>query len=229
MAEEVEYKTKRLVDILTELQNIEDELIEGEGELTPEIEEKLAITQEELGNKLDSYSDAIGMLDSIATFNRKEAERLVKRSKALERQIEWLKYSVLNAVKQFGVEGRFKTNKHSFSIRTTKAVEVDPVAFDGLRKTFEENWNAGYSIGYGIEDFDKQPIKLNFKVWGYSNDFTDNASSALLKAQEELSKNTLLTMTIDVEPVKSLVDKKNEDAYIPEYVRIITNESLNIK
>ena len=47
-----------IYNITTELEDIFLELEENEGELTPELEKRLAITQESLKSKLDSYLKA---------------------------------------------------------------------------------------------------------------------------------------------------------------------------
>lgn len=52
-----------IYNITAELEDIFIELEENGGELTPELEERLAITQESLTSKLDSYRKAYTVLN----------------------------------------------------------------------------------------------------------------------------------------------------------------------
>lgn len=55
---------KSLFTIQSEIYQILDEIYENDGEITPELEEKLVISQEELAAKGKSYLDIIKDLDS---------------------------------------------------------------------------------------------------------------------------------------------------------------------
>lgn len=57
---------KSLYQIDAELQRIVDEIIDAGGEITPELEEQLAITQDNLNEKLDNYRKLFTMIESRA-------------------------------------------------------------------------------------------------------------------------------------------------------------------
>lgn len=110
---------------LTETQRaIEDALYESGGELTPEIEEALAVTKESLPAKIDGYNTVLRKLGYMADNCKAEIERLTKLKRTAENAQKSLKKHVLDAMNVFGydmLEGRTcKMSKGS-----TKSLEVD--------------------------------------------------------------------------------------------------------
>lgn len=65
-----------IYNITAELEDIFLELEENGGELTPELEERLAITQDNLKEKLNNYRKAYTMLNLDAESCKKEEQRL---------------------------------------------------------------------------------------------------------------------------------------------------------
>ena len=55
---------KSLNDILEDYQNLENELINNNGELSEELEKKLNLHEKELGEKLDGYEHFVRYLKS---------------------------------------------------------------------------------------------------------------------------------------------------------------------
>lgn len=62
-----------IYNITTELEDIFLELEENGGELTPELEERLAITQDNLKSKLDGYRKAYTMFNLEAESCKKKS------------------------------------------------------------------------------------------------------------------------------------------------------------
>lgn len=95
-----------IYNITTELEDIFLELEENGGELTPELEERLTIIQENLKSKLDSYRKAYTMLNLEAESCKKEEQRLAVIRKTKENNANRLKGVMLDAVIAYGDLGK---------------------------------------------------------------------------------------------------------------------------
>lgn len=119
-----------IYNITTELEDIFLELEENGGELTPEFEERLAITQESLKSKLDSYRKAYTMFNLEAESCKKEEQRLAVLRKTKENTAERLKGIMLDAVITYGNLGK-SGNKvinlvdSKLYTKNSKCVEID--------------------------------------------------------------------------------------------------------
>ena len=79
---------------------------ELDGELTPELEAQLEITQEELERKAMGYTAMIRKLETDMAYAQAEAERVAAYIKRKSKQIELLKGNLLNALIIFGKEDK---------------------------------------------------------------------------------------------------------------------------
>lgn len=119
-----------IYNITSELEDIFLELEENGGELTPELEERLAITQENLRSKLDGYRKAYTMLNLEAESCKKEEQRLAVIRKTKENNAERLKGVMLDAVVAYGDLGK-SGNKvinlvdSKLYTKNSKCVEID--------------------------------------------------------------------------------------------------------
>ena len=95
-----------IYNITTELEDIFLELEENGSELTPELEERLAITQDNLKEKLNNYRKAYTMLNLDAESCKKEEQRLAVLRKTKENNAERLKGIMLDAVIAYGDLGK---------------------------------------------------------------------------------------------------------------------------
>lgn len=119
-----------IFDIKQDFIDIFNELEDNGGELTPELEEKLQVTQETFKDKIKSYSNVIKMLETDIKSIKEEKNRLNDLQKSKENTIERLKNIVVSAIEEFGDTNRsgnkfidYGTGK--ISIRNTQAVEVE--------------------------------------------------------------------------------------------------------
>lgn len=119
-----------IFDIKQDFINIFNELEDNGGELTPELEEKLQVTQETFKDKIKSYSNVIKMLETDIKSIKEEKNRLNDLQKSKENTIERLKNIVVSAIEEFGDTNKsgnkfvdYGTGK--ISIRNTQAVEVE--------------------------------------------------------------------------------------------------------
>lgn len=119
-----------IFNIKQELLDIFNEIEENEGELTPELEEQLNITQEEFKNKIKSYSDIVKMLENDIIDIKAEKARLNDLQKSKEKTIESLKKIMIDAIELFGDTTKFGGKFVDYgtgkvSIRNTQTIEVE--------------------------------------------------------------------------------------------------------
>lgn len=124
---------KSLYEIQAEYAELIAQLLDADGELTPEMEMALLINQEELQNKAEAYALRILEFNGMASMIKMEAERLQKRATQLERTSDHLKSIIDAAMKQFNVD-KIKTDKVTLSYRKSKSVEVPEGFADNILK-----------------------------------------------------------------------------------------------
>lgn len=130
-----------LFAIESRYQAIIEELENNGGELTDELAEELAITEQDLTNKLDSYRKAMQILEGEQDTIKVEIERLRGISKTKDNTIKRLKTSALDAVLRFGDVGK-SGNKTivlpdcKFFTVNTKSVQLDENKINLLGEIF---------------------------------------------------------------------------------------------
>ena len=106
-----------------------DELEENGGELTPELEAQLAITEESFKSKVEDYTKVIHHYQDDLAAIKAETERLKRLKESKEKIIDRLKNVILEAIDKFGETNKngvkfidFGTGK--VSTRNTQAVQL---------------------------------------------------------------------------------------------------------
>ena len=112
-------KNKTLNDILNSYQIVEKQLIENDGELTEDIEEKLFINDLDLSEKLNGYEKFVRYLKHQTEYLKSMEEHYAKRRKTIENSITRCKHSMVNAMKLTNNEN-IKTEEFNFSINTSR-------------------------------------------------------------------------------------------------------------
>jgi hypothetical protein len=129
-----------------------EELIDNGGELTPELSEALAITEEQLQNKSVAYSFVIKQIDSEVDIIDAEIKRLQAMKKTRENASERLKANIKHAMELFNID-EIKTPLVKINFRKSEAVEVDDV----------NQLPAPYKVVKVTEQADKVAIKEAIK------------------------------------------------------------------
>jgi len=116
-----------------------EQLIDNDGELTPELSEQLAITEEQLQNKSVAYSFVIKQMDADVEIIEAEIKRLQNLKKQREKASEYLKERIKHAMDTFQIE-EIKTPLVKINFRKSETVEVEdvnalPVAFKVVKVT----------------------------------------------------------------------------------------------
>ena len=119
--------TPTLYNISTELSAILAAIEEAGGEITPEIEEALAISEGQFTTKSEEYGHAILNLEAMAAAAKAEKERLANLQKFYDTTVERLRTAMIAAMKATGKE-KVETPTMRLSLRHTTATEVDDIA-----------------------------------------------------------------------------------------------------
>lgn len=121
-----------LYDITTQQRLLIEEIESTEGELTPEIEQQLCITKEQLEQKSIAYLSVIANKEGFNDLIGNEIKRLQALKKRNDNIVDRLKENLLNAVKTFG---EYQVGTHTFTTRKSSSVEVEDV--NSLPKEFK--------------------------------------------------------------------------------------------
>lgn len=135
-----------IFDIQQELIAIFDELEENGGELTPELEAKLAITEDEFKDKVESYTNVIKSLNHDIDLIKCEQNRLKNIANSKQKTIDKLSNIILNAITLFGEEKKNGVKYLDYgtgivSTRKSESVEVDTKWLDSLTDALYSNIN----------------------------------------------------------------------------------------
>lgn len=138
-----------IYDISRELEDIFLELDENGGELTPELEERLKINQQNLNDKLDNYRKAYTALNLEADNCKKEEQRIAALRKAKQNNADRLKKVMLDAVINYGDCGKsgnkvINLTDSKLYTRNSNCVEIDEyicnIFVDLVFNQLEELW-----------------------------------------------------------------------------------------
>lgn len=194
-----------IYEISQELLAIFAEVEENEGELTPELEEKLNITQDNLKDKLKSYSDFVKSLQGDILLIKKEKDRLNALQKSKEATIQRLEKVMLEAVELFGAETKsggkyidFGTGK--VSVRNSQVLEVDDEDIDHFVNRYISglNW-------YEMQNQLDRGIIESDNLLRYANQFEeDDEMRDLNFSIDDVNKiNAVIDLKV---PIQTLMD-----------------------
>ena len=113
-----------LYTIETEYQQMLQIIEEADGEVTPEMEESLAINEKQLQSKSIAYVEYIGSREAVNDRIDAEVKRLNQMKKVNNNLIDRLKSNLLDAVKIFG---DYEVGLTKFGTRKSSSVQVDDV------------------------------------------------------------------------------------------------------
>lgn len=119
-----------LYSIEQNLNKIFNDIEELNGEITPELEEELAITQEDFTNKIENYVHKITMLEGEIASIKVEQDRLKDLKTSKERTIIRLKSAIADAIVKFGDTSKSGSKFIDYgigkvSLRKSKSIEYN--------------------------------------------------------------------------------------------------------
>ena len=113
-----------LYQIEQEYMILADEIINNEGELTPELEDRLMINQDQLEAKGKGYGYIIKDIESEIDVIDVELKRLAALKKQRTNAVDKLKTSLSQAMQLFDIS-ELKTPTLKINFRKSESVEVD--------------------------------------------------------------------------------------------------------
>src|SRR5690606_721116 len=113
-----------LFEITAEQKNLINEIERLEGEITPELEEQLAITENQLQQKSIAYLEVIRKKEAFNGLIDNEVKRLQQMKKVNNNLIDRLNDNLLMAVKTFG---NYTVGTQKFGTRKSSQVIVEDV------------------------------------------------------------------------------------------------------
>lgn len=163
---------KALYTIEQEYIELAEQIEQAEGELTPELETALAITEGELQTKAVGYGFIIKEAEGNIAIIDAEIKRLTALKKSEQSKVDRLKDSISKAMQLFGIF-KVETPLLKLSFRTSKRVIGSPLVdlpdelvtivpeqrkpnLTAIKATIE----GGFEVdGYTIEEFQNLQIK----------------------------------------------------------------------
>lgn len=112
-----------LFRISQEQQLLNEMLFEADGELTPELEEALAINEQNLTIKAEGYITSMSMFAASAEAAKNEVRRLQAFIKRSENAQERMKTALAGALDTFGIE-KLEVGTHRLSFRKSEGVVI---------------------------------------------------------------------------------------------------------
>lgn len=133
----MQLQTKSMYHIRAEHLGLLKEIEEAEGELTPEMEQALALTAEEFEDKAVSYGFVVKSFEDVEEVLDKEIKRLTALKQKATKRAETFKARLDEAMRQFGFE-KIQTPSLTLSYRKSSPVE--------LAEDFEDKFLENVSI-----------------------------------------------------------------------------------
>lgn len=239
-----------LFEISNDFRMLLDNIEECDGEITPEIEEALTITEENGKKKIDDYVKAIKAVESDIEACKLEKKRIAEVQERKQRLLDKLKSVVTNYVSEFGnttkTGGRYiDCPTYKVSVRNSDSCEIDNefiekcntcvtsmierLAYNNIFGRDLDYKALAYNtikeeLGYEISDeiFKLIKVSINFEV--DADQLFDSDNENLLKAYSEAD-------AVDFNLSSSKTDCKNaikSGTFVP-FATLSVNKSLNIK
>lgn len=215
-----------IYQISQELLSLFDEIEANGGEITPEQEQELAITQDALKDKVKSYVGVIQHYkDDLAAIKAEEA-RLKALKDSRQKIIDRLSTVIIKAVEDFGDSNKsgnkfieYPTGK--VSIRRTEAVELDDNVIEHIVKALNvcvnnEIYNNQIDV---IDRIDKDILTDKIATMPHK------LGEVLIEHGYNVTDGDLEHITLDVNCQIKLSDILDGSAY--EIVREIAKHTLN--
>ena len=143
-----------LVSLVDQASSLEKALIETGGEVTPEIEALLAVTDIQLPEKVDSYALVIDRMESISTFYKAKAEMFLRLAKSASNVSGRCEDNLKNAMLTLGTD-----EITGFDVKY-KLVKGNPACIIDE----EAKIDGGYKITETITKVDRKRITEDLKL-----------------------------------------------------------------
>lgn len=243
-----------IYQIQQDLLSIFDEIEENGGELTEELEQKLAITQEEFKDKVESYTNVIKSLESDMTAIKVEQARLKALYDKKEKTVNKLKDIIINAINEFGETKKSGVKYLDYgtgevSVRKTQVVEINEPLVKHVENylnkmiTFNKECNQldvydsidesaiitdiAQNSDMSAGGSDLNHIDVNLAITVPLKDLANGEGYPVLKEIAKYSDYYKLSTSVSKSAIKP--ELKENGSCMPNIAKLSNNESLNIK
>lgn len=128
-----------LYDIENQFMDLFATIEEQGGEITPEQEEYLRITDDNFKAKLEDYAKVIKDYEGFINICKEEEKRINTRRKVYENRIKTLKDRMVEAIEMFAPNGKsIETGTFRLSIRNSKSTAVSDCRVEYFKTLFNE-------------------------------------------------------------------------------------------
>jgi hypothetical protein len=110
--------------ISEEFENLFLEIEQNDGELSPELLERLEISTAQMQGKGIAYAKKIMFYDAYAETAKKEIERITAQKKQAEKISAFLKKTISDAMIRFGID-KIESDFVKLSFRKSSPLEID--------------------------------------------------------------------------------------------------------
>lgn len=231
---------QNLFNITQDILSIEEELEETGGELTPEIEEKMTIVEENSKETIEHYCNLIKYLNSDVDLIKAENKRLKELADRKQKIIESVKKRIIDFIDKFGNTKKsgvkyFAYNTGEVSIRKSESVEVDEHYLAEVKQGLNDTLTFYKRMGVeGMFDLNSDVIDTlnnnDTKAIDVKLTFTVPLEKLINESDDIHVLRSLLNLhDCDAEPTvsKSLIKTNQDDKFT--IAKINHNKNLNIK
>ena len=244
-----------IFEIEKDLLELYDELEENGGEVTPELEDKLTITQEEFTRKVRGYTNIIKSLQNDMSSIKEEQARLKALYEKKDKTVNKLKEIIINAIDIFGDTKKSGVKYLDYgtgevSVRKSEAVEIndDLVSYVGnylnSSITYDKQCNqldvrenielsdiitdVSQNTDMGVSADDLKHIDVKFEISVPLKDLATNTKGyPVLREIAKYSDDYKLSTNVSKSAIKP--ELKENGACAPNIAKLVQNESLIIK
>ncbi len=243
-----------IFEIQDDLRLLYAEIEENGGELTPELEEKLLITEDNFKTKVEAYTNIIKESNAEMALIKDEQNRLKALYERKEKTVNKLKSILVQAVNNFGETKKsgvkyFNYGTGEISIRKTQAIQTNDDIIDYIGDKFSrvigyersinsldhvDNIDLSNVINYIAEDKDilltpeeLEKVDINLTVKIPFKDLATTEGYTPLKEVVRYNNSYKLTASMSKTDLKPIL--KENGAATPNLAKLVINESLQIK
>jgi len=243
-----------IFELQSELLSIFDEIEENGGELTEELEQKLAITQDSFKSKIESYTNVVKSLKADIEQIKNEQKRLKELADTKLKVIEKLSNIMIYSINEFGDTSKAGAKYIDYgtgrvSVRKTTAVDVDTKLVDHVEEaiqdilTYGKETNQLGTVNYignvtikeflgniteqNITDDELDKLDLTVEIKMPLIDVSKGLSYDILRNIAARYDDYKLKTSLSKTRVKPILEENG--AALPNLAKLCNNESLNIK
>lgn len=163
---------KSLIALTKDILRLENELIESQGELNPNLEKELEITETNFPQKVDAYAAILDRLDATelwATQQMKAFKEVIERVKSSREGLNFRMNKAMDLLGKSELEGQYYVFKHTWGTGKVEIIDEDEldkhyqkVTYTPDKKRIGEDLKAGMVV-HGAILIKERSVKKSIK------------------------------------------------------------------